>query len=384
MGKRKRIAMILRTNGFEYDDRVRKECISLSKVAEVMLYVTFENNLECEGVTAYGIPYKAFRLNSRDIFKSGKFLFIKVLEFYLRVNKYLKDYDVVWAHEEYTFLFPLLSKKKKIIWDLHEIPEFFFGSFLRRFYHIIENKCIAIIHTNSYRIGYQISAELIKYPQKHYFIRNFPDIVFLKSQSKPEVWNSLENWKKSDNYVYLQGISSHDRFPFNSLAAVLSATNYKIVIVGSFNDALVLHRLKQEFGHSIMDRLFFTGMIDQLMVPYFLKSAVFSMVFYQITTPNERFCEANRFYQSIALGVPVITGCNEPMAEFIKQYNCGISLASDGRNIDEIIKAIHKLLTNLNYYKIQTKNAMNNFVWNDQNVQYFCNEDSILCAESVE
>ena len=40
------IAIVLRTVGLEYDDRVRKECIALSKIAKLKIFVTFENNAE--------------------------------------------------------------------------------------------------------------------------------------------------------------------------------------------------------------------------------------------------------------------------------------------------------------------------------------------------
>ena len=132
--ERKKIAFVLRTVGLEYDDRVRKECITLARSADLTIFALFSNNREEEGITSYGIPYKSFHLVTREKLPSGKFLFFKALEFYFRVIRHLKGFDLIWAHEVYTVLFPLLAGKNKFIWDLHEIPAPFNRPILRNIF----------------------------------------------------------------------------------------------------------------------------------------------------------------------------------------------------------------------------------------------------------
>jgi hypothetical protein len=361
-----KIAIILRTNGLEYDDRVRKECITLSKMADVMLFVSFESNKEEEGVTSYGVPYKAFPIKLRDKLPAGKFLMVKAFEFYWRVRKYLKGYDLIWAHEEYTFMFPLFAPKNKFIWDLHEIPTLFDKPVLRRLFRFIESRSKKMIHGNQFRIDYMISKGFIHQPRKHEFIRNLPDLTFRNSTLEPKDYNVFREWLNNEKYVYLQGISGMDRSPYNSIASVLRVTDYKIVIIGRFEHPGLMQQLRDEFGASVDSRLFITGMVDQLSTPFFLRGAEFSMVFYQTTTPNERYCEANRFYQSLLFGVPVITGSNEPMVEIVHKYECGVALESDGSNREHIEKAIGTLLGNYETYKANAVTGGRNFLWNDQ------------------
>jgi glycosyltransferase involved in cell wall biosynthesis len=363
---RPKIAIILRTNGLEYDDRVRKECISLSKVADLTLFVSFESNKEEEGITAYGVPYKSFPIKLRDILPAGKLLLLKAFEFYWRVRKHLKGYDLIWAHEEYTFMFPLFAPKSRFIWDLHEIPTLFDRPILRQLFRLIESRSKRMIHGNQFRINHMIKMGLIRKPEKHVFIRNLPDGTFQNSTLEPENYELFKQLLNNEPYVYLQGISAPDRHPYNTIASVLKKTTFKIVIVGRFQDADLIKRLHNEFGTSIDKRLIITGMVNQLSTPFYLREATFSMVFYQTTTPNERYCEANRFYQSLIFGVPIITGSNEPMSEIINVYKCGIALESDGSNRDHVESAIEKLLDNYNEFKQNTVSASSNFVWKDE------------------
>jgi hypothetical protein len=231
--KKKKIAMIARTIGLEYDDRIRKECISLSKNADVHIYVNLTDNREEEGVTSYGIPYKSFRLKTRDRFESSKHLLIKAAEFYLRVRKYLNNYEIIWAHEIYTFMFPLLLKKNQCVWDLHEIPFRFQKFYMRALFRYIESKCLKLIHANEYRIKYLTDKRIIKHPDKHIAIKNYPDRDFCVSKITNTQQSQIHKWLDGVDYVYLQGLSFPRRYPANSIEAVLRSSHLKVVVTGT-------------------------------------------------------------------------------------------------------------------------------------------------------
>lgn len=359
------IAIVLRTVGLEYDDRVRKECIALSKIANLKIFVTFENNAEEEGYTSYGIPYKSFKLTTRERIPSGKLLLVKAFEFYLKVKPYLKEFDLIWAHEEYTFLFPLFAPRGKFIWDLHEIPAMFTKPIMKNFFNYIENKSKAIIHANPQRIKYLIENAYIKYPEKHSSIRNFPDNNFLDSNVLPNNYTEFKEWLGDKDYVYLQGLTVADRFPYNSIASVLDATDLNIVVVGTFEDIEALESLRNKYGVELNRRVFFAGRVNQLAIPAFLRDAKFSIVLYNIDDPNNRYCEANRFYQAINYGIPVIVGCNESMAVIINDYNVGIALQSDGRDLDDLKKSIVSLQAQYDFYKNNATKHGSRFLWDE-------------------
>lgn len=369
MFKEKKIAFVLRTVGLEYDDRVRKEALALSKYAEVFIYVNFADNREEEGVTDYGIPYKSFKLFTRDKLPSAKYLLIKAFEFFLKVRPHLKKYDMVWAHEEYAFMFPLLLKKRFCIWDLHEIPFRFQRKYMKSLFKKIEKKSIFLLHANKYRIQYLRKEGLIQDNAKHLYLNNFPDSNFVESNevhNKDENYEDFIKWLDKDKYVYLQGLMSEGRFPYNTIKSILS-TDLKMLVVGSF-DEQAMNALKNEYGDEILERVYFMGMINQLFIPAYLSKAEYTVILYNTDTPNNKYCEPNRLYQSISLSIPILVGNNPPMKSIVEEYDIGISLMSDGRDLEELTEKIGLMQKRKKDFKSNLKKYANKFLWNDEDV----------------
>lgn len=363
--KRPRIVMVARTAGLEYDDRIRKECLSLAKIASLRLYVNFADNREEEGITAYGIPYRSFRLRTRDRLKSGKHLLLKSAEFYWRVRPYLPPYDLVWVHELYTYMFPLMLPGDRCVWDLHELPTVFERDLMRPIFHRIERKCRKILHANPWRISYLLQGGTIARPDKHLAIRNYPDQAFTAARPDHSGWARFAEWRKGGDYVFLQGLSVPRRYPANTIEAVLRTPGIKAVVVGAFDDA-ARNELVRKFPRELGERVFFTGMVDQMQIPAFIAGAAFSIVLYDTRTPNNRFCEPNRMYQAIAMGVPVIVGCNEPMSELVTKHGFGVCLASDGREGAEIERAIGEIMARNHEYRRNIQERREAISWERQ------------------
>jgi len=364
MNNKKRIAIIVKTVGLEYDDRVRKVSIALSHKADVKIFCLLKNNKNENGITSYGVPFKSFKLISRKIFRQESFLLIKLLEFYIRVKISIIKFDIIWANDEESFLFPFFSIKSLTIWDLHEIPIQFKNKYRKCLFHFIEKKCLKIIHANKYRLNYLVQTKLISYPEKHTFINNYPDREFLFSNQIPLYFNSFKLWLNNTNYVYLQGLANSNRYPFNTISSILESTKYKIVVAGNF-DKNDHKKLSDKYNNLFYEKVLFIGMIDQLIIPAYLKNAKFSIILYNSDTPNGQFCEANRFYQAIILGVPIICGSNKPMAEIVKNKLLGVSIDSDGRNIYDIINAIRILESNYELFKENCITNGKQYLWND-------------------
>lgn len=364
----KKIAVIVKTTGLEYDDRVRKVSKALSNKFEVRIFVLLDNNLKSKGVTSYGIEFESVKLTSRKILPNAKFLSIKVIEFYLKLRNKLKSYDYIWANEEDTFIFPLLAKKNTFIWDLHEIHSFFLSGYKRYIYQYIERKSLKIVHANPERINYLINNSLIQLPEKHAYVHNYPDRVFVNSQEKAPFYNKFVSWLADEEYIYIQGINGEDRFPYNTLSSIMDKTNYKIIVVGKI-EPNSLKLLQNNYKEILNTRVYFAGMVDQLSIPTLLKNARYTIVLYEITKPNNRYCEANRLYQAISLGVPVIVGINDTMANLVKN-KFGIVLNSDGNDINELYKAISQLKENYREYKSNCVSNSKNYIWKDEFVDF--------------
>lgn len=365
--KRKNIAFVLRTIGLEYDDRVRKEALALSKVANVIIYVNFYNNKKESGITSYGVPYKSFRLKTRDNLPSSKYLLIKAFEFFLQVKRHLKKSDIVWAHEEYTFMFPLLIRRNKCIWDLHEIPFRFENGMMRKVFGFIEKKSIFLIHANKFRIQYLSEIDLIKDEDKHFFINNYPDEVFFSSKKTSEKHKRFKDWLNEDEYAYLQGLNVEGRYPYNSIKSILDSTKLKVVVLGNF-DNKSKDVLSLEYGEQLSERVHFVGLEDQLVIPNYLKYAEFSIILYKDNKPNNYYCEPNRLYQSISLNIPVITGDNPPMKDVVGENSFGLVLEDDGEDLNKLKKAVEEIVKNKTLYKSQLESKSKFFRWNNEKV----------------
>lgn len=366
---KKRIALICRTpDSLEQDDRIRKECSSLMSTYDIMIYVLFEDNRAEEGVTSFGVNYKSFSLSSRNEENKGKSLLYKAYDYYKSVKPYLNGYDYIWLAEEYTFLFAVLLRHKRIIWDLHELPSYMTVRWVTtKLFQYIERKCYKIIHANNERINYLVEKGVIKHKEKHCVIHNYPDAIFIDSEKKGEKHDAFAKWLGNEEYVYLQGLDFGKRYPYNTIKALLDTTNLRLLVVGRY-DKESRERLSEEYKSIIDDRVWFMGPIPSVQIPLLMKNSKFSVVFYTIDDPNSRFCEANRFYNAICLGVPVVVGCNESMANICAEQKNGVSLPSDGRNIEDIKKGITALLANYDYYKENSVTSSQIFRWSDQPV----------------
>ena len=77
----KKVLMLLKTTGLQYDDRVRKEALSLLKLdTDVCIGVLDDSNLSRSGQTDYGVRYHSVSIGLRRVFPSARGLFWKVLE----------------------------------------------------------------------------------------------------------------------------------------------------------------------------------------------------------------------------------------------------------------------------------------------------------------
>lgn len=363
---KKKIAIIARTVGLEYDDRIRKEAIALSHDYEIFIYVNFTDNRDECGVTSYGVAYRSFSLKSRKILPQSKMLALKAIEFYLRVLPFLSSYDYIWAHEEYTFLFPLLYKKNRCVWDLHEIPAWFLSKPMRPVFSMIERKSIRVLHANEFRIRYLFSEGLIDRERKHGYLHNYPDREYLSGSLEDQGYGVFLEWLCGEDYVYLQGLSTPRRYPINSIESVLSASKLKILVVGRF-DKESFNYLKHKYS-DFEDRVYCLGMVDQLLTAKYLKNAKFSIILYDTKSANNRFCEPNRLYQALALKVPVIVGCNEPMSLVVDQLQVGVALSTDGEALEEIQSAVQEILKNYSIYKNGSVSASQKFLWDHSEV----------------
>ena len=90
------------------------------------------------------------------------------------------------------------------------------------------------------------------------------------------------------------------------------------------------------------------------------------LVFYKNTGPNNWFCEPNRLFQIVNNGYPVVSGANPPMKEFVERGGYGISIDTDGTDVQKIIEGIKYVLENYNAIKQNIEKNSGSVLWESQ------------------
>lgn len=364
----KKIALVIKTDGLEYDDRVRKEIVTIQKLYPFIgfkIFVLLPDNKEMEGVTSYGVPFHAYRLKSRDKYPSAKRILRKSYEFHSAIKDELKKYDAIWCADLGSFMTVALSGSKHLLWDLHELPMEIMGNAIKKqILRYLFSRCKVVVHANPQRMEYLYQKGYINNKTKHFSIRNYPNFDDIDKEYDEKYYDFVE-WKKGRRCVYLQGLDAERRSAYESVAAIMRMDDIAAVVVGPF-DKESKEKLLQEFGESLNHRIYFVGRVPQLKIPQYVKQCYMTLVFYKNTSPNNYYCEANRFYQSIILGLPVVVGSNPPMKELVEKYGFGISIDDDGSDVGKIIDGIIFINEKYEEYSLNCQKNKDKLLWYNQ------------------
>ena len=364
----KRIAMILRTNGLLYDDRIRKEILTVKRLYPNIEFAIFaiidSKHAESEkGITDYGVEYEIPLIKSRMKYKPGTHSLERAWEFYREVNKKLTKFDAIWCADFEVFFFILLSKKA-IIWDMHELPMMFLSSTLKKLLlRYMMKRCKIIIHANAARLNYLKRINATSNVKNQYVIQNYPN--FNEEGQIDSVYLDFIKWKGNIDCIYLQGANGISRCDKESVEAIMSIDNLKAVIVGNFDKELK-ERLQLLYGEAFNQKIFFTGMVPQQLTPNYIKKCKLSLVLYKNTCANNFYCEPNRMYQAIMNGCPVVVGNNPPMKNLVEKYNFGVVLDNDGSDVKSIIGGLKNVLNNYSFYYDSVSKNKDMISWNQQ------------------
>ena len=363
-----KIALVIKTDGLDYDDRVRKEILTIQDLhpqIKFQIFVMYPENKETTGVTSYGIPFKSVYVPSRDKYPSGQKAALKSYEFYKAIKDELKEYDALWCANDDTAIVVAFAQMKHILWDLHELPSSLIGNPIKKwFLKYLFSRCKVVVHANPQREQYLESIGAISAPSKHFALRNYPSFED-RDRHYDDKYHQFVVWKGEKKCVYLQGLTNGSRAAYESIEAVLQTKDLAAVVVGKFDNES-RNRLEKEHGSRLAERVFFVGKIPQLKIPQYVELCYMSLVFYKNVRPNNYYCEANRFYQSVILGLPVVVGNNPSMKELVDKYNFGVSIDDDGNDISKIKEGIDKILDNYDIYKDNIKNYRENLTWGTQ------------------
>lgn len=380
MGSR-RIHMVLKTTGLEYDDRVRKECESLVRLgADVGIVVLERDNVSGRRIAWENVRALSIGLTSRRLLPHRRGIPFKLLEFNVRaLAAMLQDRpDVVWAHNQESALVVAaavalrrLGVVERVVWDQHELPrDTVLGiPWLRKLWDWLAAACDSVIVANTSRRDFLRTDSREEGEVPFVVLENWADRTF---GELPETVLPMEvaEWLKSRPYILLQG-GAHPGRHFDKVATAVVEhldADVGLIVVGGHSDTDV-QQLRRRWGDRFDRQVWFTGWIPQMEIPAFIDHAQASLVLYEASSPNSLYCAPNRLYQAITRGVPVIVGANPPMAELVHEHGIGIILDGTGESPADIAAGIRSLLRAPGRFRQGLSRARETFLWENQDAE---------------
>lgn len=341
-----KILMILKTQNLRNDQRVLKEIKSLTdEGAKVNIFVskncdTTEDQL--------GISMKEVNIiggaspNNLIIRLIGVFQFyIKNILFFI-LNK--KDIDKVWICDPIMFglviFLKLIKPKLKIVWDHHELPPSWFlnNNFLMKLFKIAYIKSDVIIHTNQSRKNY-LEDSLNFIAKKSYIISNYPENSIFDEELLDE---NAEKWMDENKFIYLQNSLQDNRFGAQVINSAI-VNGFLVFHAGKIDENYIE---KYKIDRS---KIFLAGYLNPKQMNRALKKCKFTVILYRKDSLNQIYCDANRLYQAMSLGVYIVIGDNPTMVETVeKNKYTDYSLVSDIDDIDGVFKEISRSVDSVN------------------------------------
>lgn len=341
------VLQILQADNLDTDYRLQKQNRIFQEAGYSVSILHFHalTNHASKGVSKTGVHWRSVPLLSRRLFPSGKMLILKLLEqwlilfvvvLYRRPQICILHDDRFFGAIPFLFLIRKIGLVGKIYWDLRELPEAFLG---RPHKHEILRWLIKMtdktISASEMRKRYL--RRLLRLSKGLYHIENVPDTHFAKAKEKSVM-------APNSPYIYLQSPTEPDRLFYNTVAAVLSASEYDLVITGRVNPDDIAE-LTLRHGDVFRMRVHIAGLVPTDHLPHLLRQAAFSITLYRADMLNRRFCSPNRLFQAMALDCPVLTGSNPGLAGAIKRFGGGLCLEDDGTDLKSMTKIIQKIVT---------------------------------------
>lgn len=368
--------MLLDTTGLDYDDRVRKEAVSVARLGESIHIVALEYANESGEREVYGrIPATTISLRSRRWFPRGKRLSIKLLESYLRFIAQVvsRRPAAVWFHNlNFAMLTPILALLKSVgftrclVWDQHELPfdRVVNNKALMRIFGVMINMCDVVVMASEDRK--QLLAERmprVKTPIVS--LENYPDAEFADQPREP-MPEDISNWLDGSPYLLAQGGANPHRHLHELANAIMTLRVWKLIVVGPYQQVQI-DSLRQEYGDDLDHWIRFTGFVPQFDIVPLIDAAAASVVFYDTRILNLNYCAPNRFYQALCRGIPVVVGENPPLRRVVDTYHCGVVV--DSASSESICLGLERLSTHYEQIARQARASSDLFRWETQDYE---------------
>lgn len=334
--------IFIRTYSIYNDSRDVKEILSLYKSGYHVIVLGWDRDNKaisrCRDIFPQDIEFKFFPVKLDTIgFRNIDKLFLWFKWEYCTIKKITKDKTGVIFHAcdldaglpVYYFLRNHNNASHKLVYDIydyyadtHSVPNVF-KTYIEKMENSIINRADITIICNDERKK-QIANAL---PHKLLVIHNSPDLRGITLPTNESLYD----------FVYCGGLSN-DRLLKEIFQQYSEHSELKVVVAGKGINSFLAQRLSTCFSNFI-----FKGPVTYNEVLDLESKGKVLFAVYNPDVPNNRLSAPNKFYESLALGKPIIVCRGTGIDKLVEKYNLGLSIPY---NANEFYKALNTLLKN--------------------------------------
>lgn len=330
VGEDIRTVLMLLTNAYEPDPRVRQEALALLRMGCRVRLLAWDRDLKCAPTECIeGIEVERVFLASTHGRGTAQAFFYFWLYLRMLCRGWRTRFDVVHCHDLDTLPLGFLLgklKRKPIVYDAHEsFPDMLEGSVhpkVRRGLVKLENFLIRRVDL-LITVGEKLRRNFASRGAKHSVVignwKRLQDFSRMEAQNL-EVRHQLGI---PDNATVVVCITQllKDRKLEELLSAVDQCSNVYAIIGGKG----VLEGLVKEAAFK-NPRILYVGFVSSAQIAAYTCAADIVYYGFDPQNPNARYSAPNKLYEAIAAGRALITGDFGEIADVVRQASCGIVL----------------------------------------------------------
>lgn len=356
----------IRSNDMNPDPRVNKYINYLNEINYRYITVGWNRYLSNRVITDYSFNKKAKYgsgyKNVINLIQWNLFIFIVLYkERYNIKTIHSCDFDTIIP----SYIFSKLFKKKVIfdIFDLYEDSRNFNNRFIKKIISILEQyfikkSDIVIICEEERKIQIKGNVKnLIIIPNIPYISNSLLNIL---NKSKMDIENIVYTENIKIGYL---GVLTDDRCIKELLDVIDKNAKFELDIAGfgPLEDICKQMMIKN-------NRIRYYGKVNYEDGLKMLLQSDYMWAYYSPINNNNKLAAPNKFYESLMLGVPIITSSNTLVGEKVKKYNTGIVI-----NKDDISMLPRFLKKDIKIYKKNCK-----YYWENYFKEYLKNNISLI------
>lgn len=177
---------------------------------------------------------------------------------------------------------------------------------------------------------------------------------------KETIEQTNEDKEKYDLVISYVGVFDRDRGLENLLECVADCPDVKLNIAG-FG---VLDDMIQKYAHDY-ENIRYWGRVEYEVGQAIMKGSDVIAAMYHLTSPLHKFAAPNKYYESLILGVPMITTENTLVGKKVFKYNTGFVISEEKQALCDLLKSddLHS--------EIKEKSRNCKDVWNNIYSNYY-------------